>query len=410
MSQNWIGTISKILQPIMPLVQNFSSNGYKIYAVGGVVRESVLGSEKVDDLDLTTDALPADIKLMMDPFVSSLWTQGEKFGTIGGLVSGLNVEITTHRGEKYVPGSRKPEVNFSASIAEDLSRRDFTINSIALSLPDMKVIDPYNGLDDLKNMVLRTPLEPFVSFEDDPLRMFRAARFLAKLPLKADKTMLSASRRLLDRVSVLSAERINVELEKMLTLHNVANGFSFLLESGLLPTLFKPYQDKSLSEFAVRLASAEGSVLVRRAGLLYPLEDGALKLLKSLKYSRSDQRETLLIIKCVKQIEMNEISKGLIRRIVYDVGLNRMSEIEQLYLNIESDSSKVSEFSKVFNGLLGVEDLNNIAVPLSGIEIMEHLKLSEGPMIGAVTEKLLDHVLDGGPLTKAEAYKVIDTL
>ena len=177
MSQKWISVLTDLLLEISPLVQSFDASGYKIYAVGGVVRESLLGVTQVDDIDLTTDALPNEIKSIMSPLVESLWNQGERFGTIGGIISGLNIEVTTHRAEKYTTSSRKPEVEFGTSILDDLSRRDFTINAIAVSLPDLKVVDPFNGINDLQNKQLKTPLKAAISFADDPLRMFRAARF-----------------------------------------------------------------------------------------------------------------------------------------------------------------------------------------------------------------------------------------
>ena len=166
------------------LGRRFAAAGRTLYLVGGSVRDALLpgpaGAVTPHDLDLTTDALPAETERLVQGWADDIWTQGERFGTIG-LRKGTQVyEITTHRAEVYVPDSRKPEVTFGDDLAVDLSRRDFTINALALRLPDMELFDPFGGLADLAAGRLRTPLDPEISFGDDPLRMLRAARFAAR--------------------------------------------------------------------------------------------------------------------------------------------------------------------------------------------------------------------------------------
>ena len=178
------------------LARRFTAAGRTLYLVGGSVRDALFpgqaGADDDFDLDLTTDARPEEIERLVGGWADDVWTQGARFGTIG-LRKGTRVyEITTHRAEVYVPESRKPQVTFGDDIAVDLSRRDFTINALALRLPDMELIDPFDGLGDLAAGRLRTPLDPEVSFGDDPLRMLRVARFAARFSLEPDTALVAA--------------------------------------------------------------------------------------------------------------------------------------------------------------------------------------------------------------------------
>ncbi len=185
------------------------------------------------DLDLTTDALPAETERLVQGWADDIWTQGERFGTIG-LRKGTQVyEITTHRAEVYVPDSRKPEVTFGDDLAVDLSRRDFTINALALRLPDMELFDPFGGLADLAAGRLRTPLDPEISFGDDPLRMLRAARFAARFSLQPDPALTAAVERMHGRLSIVSAERIRDELDKIVMVDVPSVALWFVVRTGL---------------------------------------------------------------------------------------------------------------------------------------------------------------------------------
>ena len=160
----------------------FTAGGFELYLVGGIVRDMHLGVPLDSlDFDMTTEARPETIKSLVDPLATAVWTQGEKFGTIGAQIDGRPYEITTHRAESYGDGSRKPEVAFGDDIEVDLSRRDFTLNSMAVRLSDGVLLDPFDGLGALERKELLTPIEPEVSFSDDPLRILRAARFIACL-------------------------------------------------------------------------------------------------------------------------------------------------------------------------------------------------------------------------------------
>ena len=185
------------------------------------------------DFDLTTDARPDEIEGIVRGWADDVWTQGARFGTIGCRKGSRVYEITTHRAEVYVPDSRKPEVTFGDDITVDLSRRDFTINALALRLPDMELIDPFDGLGDLAAGRLRTPLDPEVSFDDDPLRMLRAARFAARFSLEPDPALIEAVRRMHGRLSIVSAERIRDELDKIIMVDVPSRALWFVVRNGL---------------------------------------------------------------------------------------------------------------------------------------------------------------------------------
>ena len=228
--------LPNLIQETEELTKQFLIANKSLYLVGGIVRDLFLKSDVTSevDLDLTTDALPEEIKQIVAPIATNLWLPGEKFGTIGIHYNDRIYEITTHRAESYDPDSRKPEVTYSTNIEEDLSRRDFTINAMAISLPEGILIDPFNGESDLLEGLLRTPLTPEESFSDDPLRMLRAARFTAAYNLTPAPELASAIPALIDRFNIVSAERIIGELDKLLQAPNPDRGLHLLHETGLL--------------------------------------------------------------------------------------------------------------------------------------------------------------------------------
>ncbi|HKY15376.1 MAG TPA: CCA tRNA nucleotidyltransferase, partial [Microthrixaceae bacterium] len=230
--------VREVLDEVAPLAGPFSDAGFRLYLVGGVVRDLLAGRDADDDgrdLDLTTDATPDQIKALVEPIASSIWTQGERFGTIGARLGSRNFEITTHRAEAYSPDSRKPEVQFSTDIEADLSRRDYTVNAMALEVTgdSPRLIDPFDGAAHLVERVLRTPLEPHESFSDDPLRMIRAARFVAQFQLVPDAELRAAVIEMVARLEIVSVERIRVELDKLMVVDDPAAGLWFLVDTGL---------------------------------------------------------------------------------------------------------------------------------------------------------------------------------
>ncbi|HEV3264790.1 MAG TPA: HDIG domain-containing protein, partial [Acidimicrobiales bacterium] len=228
-----------LVQATTDLAERFQKANYALYLVGGSVRDAIVAGEapppaEVDrDLDFTTDARPDAIENLVTGWADAVWTQGKRFGTIGCIRNGQRYEITTHRAEAYRPDSRKPEVAFGDRIEDDLSRRDFTINAMALRLPDLELIDPFDGLADLAVHRLRTPLDPEVSFSDDPLRMLRAARFIAKLDLEPDPALVEAVKSGHGRLSIVSAERIRDELDKIMVVPVPSTALWFVVRTGL---------------------------------------------------------------------------------------------------------------------------------------------------------------------------------
>ena len=242
-----------MLRELAPLTERFRAAGHRLYLVGGTVRDLLVDSGRADfDLDLTTDARPDQIKACLDGWADAVWNQGEKFGTIGA--HKLNpetgeqrpYEITTFRAEAYTDDSRKPHVVFADEIETDLSRRDFTVNAMALELTGDSasgegapvLVDPFDGAVDLATRTLRTPMGPDVSFSDDPLRMLRAARFIARYQLQPSDELVAAVKAMADRLEIVSAERIRDELDKLMVVDHPSPGLWFLIETGLADQFF----------------------------------------------------------------------------------------------------------------------------------------------------------------------------
>ena len=183
------------------LSERFKSSGKKFYIVGGVVRDLLLGKTS-SDVDITTDASPDESAAILENWGDTIWTQGAKFGTIGAQKNGAVVEVTTHRSEKYDADSRKPKVRFSRAVEQDLARRDFTINAMAIEMPAWDLVDPFNGQADLENKILRTPLSPDIAFSEDPLRMLRAARFLSGYSLTSEMLLEESISKMLSLIHI----------------------------------------------------------------------------------------------------------------------------------------------------------------------------------------------------------------
>jgi poly(A) polymerase len=225
-----------VLAELAPLAERFREANARLYLVGGTVRDLLLDRATGElDFDLTTDALPEQTKKLVSGWADAVWTAGERFGTISLQKDGRTYEITTHRAEAYSPDSRKPDVQFSLDIGTDLSRRDFTVNAMALEItadaPDL--VDPFGGVADLLSKTLRTPLSPSESFSDDPLRMMRAARFMSALQLQPVPELVDAVRAMHERLTIISAERVRNELDRLMVTDHPSLGLWFLVDTGL---------------------------------------------------------------------------------------------------------------------------------------------------------------------------------
>ena len=217
--------------------------GWRLYVVGGAVRSLLVGCSlgDADEVDMTTDAPPARIKEILGGWADTIWTQGERFGTVGCRRAGRIVEITTHRAEVYSEGSRRPDVTYGDDLLADLARRDFTIGAMAFELPvsvagaaGIDLIDPFGGWDDLQHLRLRTPRSPEQSFSEDPLRMLRAGRFVATLGLVAEEELEAAMESLRSRLDIVSVERCGRELSLLLAAEAPAAGAALLARTGVL--------------------------------------------------------------------------------------------------------------------------------------------------------------------------------
>lgn len=218
---------------VATLATAFADAGFDLAVVGGPVRDALLGRE-THDLDFTTNARPDDILRIVKPISSTQWDIGRAFGTIGARVQGEQVEITTYRADSYDGVTRKPVVEFGDTIDGDLLRRDFTVNAMALQVPAVRLIDPTSGVEDLVAGVLRTPIDPEVSFGDDPLRMLRAARFSAQLGFAVDDATLAAIEKLRQTLTIVSPERVQGELVRLMQTDDPIRGIRVLVETGLI--------------------------------------------------------------------------------------------------------------------------------------------------------------------------------
>jgi len=416
--------LARLQALVADLAETFTARGYQLYLVGGVVRDLFLGHHaEADDIDLTTDAHPGVIREVLAPVATALWTQGERFGTIGATVNGRQLEITTHRAEAYQPDSRKPMVAFGQTVEEDLARRDFTINAMAVSLPDGELVDPHGGRNDLRDRLLRTPLSPRESFSDDPLRMLRAARFVPRFGLQVDPGVEAAALELADRLAIVSVERVQVELERLLVLEQPGPGVELLRRCGLLEQIVPALADLAdgALDTAAALASAPGPVVVRRAGLLAPLGgQRGRQALTRLRYSKTDTSATMDLVSALPVATAPAATAEDVRVVTHRVGVEGVGLLRQLVENLRrlepakgtggtGAGDGAGTFFVRFDDLARSEDLNNFSLPLSSADIMNNLGLEPGPLVGRATAELLRLRLRHGPLTRDEAQHRLAT-
>jgi poly(A) polymerase len=444
---------TEIVAATEPLAQRFADAGHSIYLVGGSVRDAMLGETKAEgDLDLTTEARPDEIEALVVGWADAVWTTGKRFGTISLRRGGRHFEITTHRAEAYSPDSRKPEVVFGDSIELDLSRRDFTVNAIAIKLPEVELIDPFGGVEDLGALRLRTPLEASVSFGDDPLRMLRAARFIARLELVPDEDLVEAVRRMHDRLAIVSAERIRDELDKLLVVGRPSPGLFFIVETGLaqefmpeLPALaleqdpIHRHKDVLAHTFAV-VDKTSPQRLLRLAALLHDIgkpktrafgPEGvtfhhhevvgarmARERLTKLRYSSADVDVVTRLVELHLRFHTYRMgwTDRAVRRYVRDAGplLSQLNELTRSDCTTRDRAKaralgqRMDELELRIEELREQEELDAIRPDLDGKQVMEHLGIGPGPAVGAALAYLLEVRLEEGPLPSEEAEKRLD--
>jgi poly(A) polymerase len=404
------------------------------------------------DIDLTTDALPAQTKALVKDWADSVWSQGERFGTIGCRADGWDYEITTHRAEAYDPDSRKPTVEFSDVVEADLSRRDFTVNAMALALPEPVLIDPFGGADDLAAGRLRTPLAPEVSFSDDPLRMLRAARFIAGYGLEPVPELTAAVDAMAARLDIVSAERIRDEFDKLMVVDDPSTGLWFLVESGLTDRFLPEFSRMRLEQDPIHrhkdvlthtiavVAKTRPERLVRLAALYHDvgkprtraIGDGGVSFhhhevvgarmtrerMKALKYSTDDIEAVSRLVFLHLRFHTYKMgwTDSAVRRFVRDADdlLPELIELTRCDCTTRNERKaralgrRMDELEERIVELQAHEELKAIRPDLDGNQVMTHLGLTPGRDVGQALEFLLELRLEEGPLGDEEAYRRLD--
>lgn len=400
---------------VAPLAERFAEAGFRLYLVGGAVRDSLLAArsdsgpaERVvgADMDLTTDATPDQTKSLVGAIADAVWLQGQRFGTIGARISGTTVEITTHRAEVYVSDSRKPVVAYSTDLVEDLGRRDFTVNAMAVDLADGSFHDPHGGRRDLDAGVLRTPLDPETSFTDDPLRMLRAARFVARFGFTPEPGLVDAARRLASRLEIVSAERVRDELFRLLALPDPGPGLALLLEADLLvhvlPEIVR-LPPAARSRVLGRMAAAPADAFARLAVLGLEIDEPALAgRVAALRLSGQDAGDVLGLARTVRRVvgagAAASWSDEGVRRLAADAG-RHLEEALDLVAAVGLD---VGGIRVVVDRLAAVGELDDLGPALDGAAVMGLLGLREGREVGEAMAWLTDLRLRAGLLDAGE--------
>jgi poly(A) polymerase len=427
----------------------FAEHGASLALVGGSVRDALMGRQ-VGDLDFATSARPDDILAMVTPWADTVWDVGIRFGTVGARKGDRHLELTTFRADSYHPDSRKPEVQFGDSLHDDLLRRDFTVNAMALTLPALQFVDPYNGLSDLIAATLRTPAAPATSFSDDPLRMMRAARFVSQLGFQVEPRTAASIGAMSERISIVSAERVQAEFTRLLLGENPRAGLGLLVDSGLaqhvlpeLPALkleidehhrHKDVYEHSLTvlEQAIELEQSGPDLTLRLAALLHDIgkpktrrfESGGgvsfhhhemvgarmtKQRLKAMRYGNE------LIDDVSRLVELHlrfhgygtgQWTDAAVRRYVRDAGplLGRLHLLTRADCTTRNRRRALAlqrsydALERRIEQLQAQEELAAIRPDLDGNEIMQILGLPPGREVGEAYRFLMYLRLDRGPL------------
>ena len=385
------------------------------------VRDPTTNTYKGFDIDITTDAVPDRIAQLLADWADTIWDQGKNFGTVGARRGSTTVEITTQRAESYDRGSRKPNVRFSADITTDLGRRDFTVNAMAVEMPGWAVLDPFGGMEDLANGVLRTPSEPEGLFSDDPLRMLRAARFCSQLSLSAGPELVAAIRSVRPRLAIVSRERIATELTKLLELPSVAAGADFLAETGLLGDLVHPWRASDAEVPAAALDSVGGDgdrVPVRWAILLGPVcgdDAEAARCLSALRIKSATIKATRSILRAARAVEAASADapapdiaedagwRPEARRLVTD----HDASLDAALVALRAwDRPLIEPFETWLTEVRAAEGPALGCLPIDGHRVMELLETS-GAVVGEALSWLRERQIELGPLSPERAGELL---
>jgi poly(A) polymerase len=460
-----VASLAPVTGPLQRIGQRFTGAGHSISLVGGPVRDALLGRLTKDtDLDFATDAQPEQVLALLEGWAEAVWDVGIRFGTVGARVDGREVEITTYRTEAYEAESRKPEVAYGTELSEDLSRRDFTINAMAMTLPELTFVDLFDGIKDLAARRIRTPVTAQQSFDDDPLRMMRAARFAAQLDFTVDDDVIAAMTEQAARIEIVSAERVREELTKIIMSDHPRIGLTLLVDTGLadyvlpeLPLLrleadehhhHKDVYEHTLTvlEQAMALESAheptcDPDLTLRLAALLHDIgkpktrrfESGGRvsfhhhevvgarmtkKRMQALRYPNDLTDDVAKLVELHLRFHgygTGEWTDSAVRRYVRDAG----DQLVRLHKLTRADSTTrnrkralalqraYDDLEQRIEELSEQEELAAIRPDLDGKRIMEILDIPPGPVVGEAYNFLLGLRLDRGPMDEETATEAL---
>jgi poly(A) polymerase len=446
--------LKALVEEVSEVGARFAGAGKRLYLVGGVVRDAILDRlDPARDLDFTTDARPDEIEAIVGGWADAVWTQGKRFGTIGFSKGGRVHEVTTHRAEAYSPDSRKPDVVFADVVEADLSRRDFTVNAMALRLPEAELIDPFDGVADLAAGKLRTPLAPEESFGDDPLRMLRAARFIASYGLVPEPDLVRAVGEMHSRLSIVSGERIRDELDRLMEVDQPGDGLWFLVNTGLadeflpeLPALaleqdpVHRHKDVLAHTIAVVEKTSPDRIL-RLAALFHDVGKPKTRSIgaggvsfhhhevvgarmtrdrmRALHYPNDDVDEVVRLVEL--HLRFHGYGDGVwtdsaVRRYARDAGplLERLNELTRCDCTSRNPqkakalSKRMDALEQRIAELREKEELDAIRPDLDGNQVMAQLGIAPGRQVGQALAFLLELRLEEGPLGEEEASRRLD--
>jgi poly(A) polymerase len=432
--------------------ERFRLAGFQLYLVGGAVRDLLLQRGPGRELDFATDAKPEEIIRMLQGWADRKYLTGIRFGTVGARKDEYDLQVTTFRKEVYPEDDRHPHVTFANDLEVDLSRRDFTVNAMAVSLPDRAFVDPFGGVRDLAAKLLDTPLDPSVSFGDDPLRMLRAARFASTLELAPAPRVVAAMRAMSERLSIVSAERIQGELNRLLVSEVPSRGLLLAVETGLaaqfLPELpglqleqdpVHRHKDVLRHTFVV-VENCEPDLTLRLAALLHDIGKPATReftsegvqfhhhevvgarmaeeRLRALRYPNDVVADVVKLV----ELHLRFHSYGMgwtdagVRRYVRDAGplLDRLNQLVRADCTTQNPARAKAlaalqdDLELRIARLAEEENLERMRPPLDGVEVMDHLGIEPGPLVGQALAYLLELRIERGPIEKDEAYRLLD--
>ncbi|WP_328341728.1 CCA tRNA nucleotidyltransferase [Micromonospora sp. NBC_00421] len=452
--RNAVAELLRVSPVADELGRRFARAGHELHLVGGSVRDALLG-RLGDDLDFCTDAHPDQTLGIIKGWAEAIWETGREFGTIGCQRDGLRLEVTTFRAEAYDQVSRNPVVEYGTNLTDDLKRRDFTVNAMAVSLPEHRFTDPYGGLDDLAARIIRTPGTPAESFGDDPLRMLRAARFAAQLCFAVHpdvRTAMTAMSADLDRIT---AERIRDEFTKLLCGVDPITGLRLLVDTGLadrfLPeltglklTIDEHAQHKDVYEHTLTVVSNAVSYetdgcdfVLRMAALMHDVGKPATKAvgsdgrvsfhhhevvgarltkarMKALRYPKDVTAQVTKLVGLHLRFYgygRGEWTDSAVRRYVTDAGdlvtrLHKLTRSDCTTRNRRKAAQLAADYDALEERITRIaaeEDLARVRPDLDGNAIMELLGVPPGPLVGRAWQHLKELRLERGPLDRDEA-------